>query len=147
MDALYYLVDHPAQCLLIAISIAIVVYAVGKFLPDPLKFVTELTKILVHEFTGKEKIPAERIDMLILIILFLLTLVSLVLERAPSIVKQILGRDLESPDESNHYITFTCLIFLFVCALTSPVCIYLIRREQRIRHQIKSVLDENEDYF
>ena len=138
------LLNHSWQFLLIAVGIFIIVYALGKFIPDPFKFLIDLMKILVGEFTKKERIPAERMDALIVLGFLITTLLCAVCEFVPSVYKQLVGSDVPSGKTETQSYFLPCLIFFFITAILSPVWIYILQREQRLLRRAENALATTE---
>ena len=123
-----YILEHSLDFLFVSIGIALVLFSAGKFVPQPLSFLKEITEILIYEFIPKRgKMPIERINVGIILIFFILALLCALLEIAPSALQQSIGKI--GQQETFPYCFLSCLLLLLVSCIVSPTFIWLSRRE------------------
>lgn len=133
------LLNHPLEFLLVAVGIGIILYCAGKFVTHPLRFITELVRILLGEFDPKgDRLPVERINAVIIAIFFVLAVLSLIFEQSPSGVSQAVGAQSSS---SVPWVTILCLVLLALAAFLSPTWILLLHKEQATNRDARRLLD------
>ena len=120
-----YCIDHCWQFLVFAIGFGFLIICVEKSIPKLTKFVVELAHLLTKELKpGKGKTIPELINARMLLGLFILALVAGILSALN--LKHFWG------GETGH-IFLVAIIFFFVVCICSPMWLYVMEREKRIR--------------
>ncbi len=88
----------------------------------------------------KSNCTPEQINLTMMIILFVLTIVAFILEKSPSIYKQIFGQN--TPPQESFGLSIPCLVFLIIVMIGSALWITYLRKEINIWDKLTSVLDE-----
>lgn len=125
------LLAHPFAFVCICVGIAIILYSAKKCCPHPFDFVKEIVKILLKEFSGsnKERTALERIDAIIICILFVLVIIFFFFETSASVIDQYFG---SAAPYSMPVLTSVTLAVLFLAFFISPTWVYLLNRQNRV---------------
>ena len=126
-----FLIEHSCEFFLVALGLGIILYCAGKFIPPPLKFISDMVKTLIKEFKNyKQNISIEKINVIMMILFFILSLLTGLCELGPSAFKQALGFD--EAEHTNAQCFIACLIALLISTVVSPLWILIIKREQHL---------------
>ncbi|MDO8734777.1 MAG: hypothetical protein Q7K21_06430 [Elusimicrobiota bacterium] len=129
-----YFVDHCFQFLIFAIGFCLICFSIHKLMPGLTKFIGTIISLLLNELNPKRgKTTPERINVFILLALFILALLAGVLSALN--LSHILGR------ETGHTFHSAIICFLIV-SIGSPTWLYIMDREKRVRKLTDDVLKQ-----
>lgn len=134
------LLKNSWQFLLVACGIGIILYSVGKFAQYPFQFITDLVKIFIGEFDlKKEHSSLERMNAAMVILFFILSILSLIIECSPAALEQCIG----NAKSKFPYISFTLILMLFISFIISPTWVRSLTNEKKIITKAREYLSQN----